>query len=142
MQIHNITREHPNSTKKRVGRGGKRGKTSGRGTKGQKARAGAKLRPELRDLIKKIPKQRGYRFHSRSAHPEVVNVSVLESFNSGERVTPTVLLNKNIIRKRDGKLPQVKILGGGDLSKKLEISKCEVSESAKKKIESAGGKVV
>lgn len=64
MQIHNLKREHKNKKDRIVGRGGKHAKTSGRGGKGQTARAGNKRRPELRDIIKKLPKKRGYRFNS------------------------------------------------------------------------------
>lgn len=59
MQFHTLKRKTPNKKSRSVGRGGKRGKTSGRGTKGQNARAGRKKRPELRDFIKRIPKLRG-----------------------------------------------------------------------------------
>ena len=59
MQFHNLKRKTKNKQARQVGRGGARGKTSGRGTKGQNARAGHKKRPELRDIIKKIPKLRG-----------------------------------------------------------------------------------
>ncbi len=62
MQIHNLKRQHKNKRDRLVGRGGKHAKTSGRGGKGQTARAGNKRRPELRDIIKKLPKNRGYRF--------------------------------------------------------------------------------
>ncbi|HNW71501.1 MAG TPA: hypothetical protein PKZ36_02640 [Candidatus Paceibacterota bacterium] len=64
MQIHNIKRVHKNKKDRIVGRGGKHAKTSGRGGKGQTARAGNKRRPELRDIIKKLPKNRGYHFKS------------------------------------------------------------------------------
>jgi large subunit ribosomal protein L15 len=59
MQFHILKRKTPNKKHKTVGRGGTRGKTSGRGTKGQNARAGHKKRPELRDFIKRVPKLRG-----------------------------------------------------------------------------------
>lgn len=62
MQLHEIQKPEGKKEKKRVGRGGKKGTYCGRGIKGQRARAGAKIRPALRDLIKKIPKIRGYRF--------------------------------------------------------------------------------
>mgnify|MGYP001599183416 CR=1 FL=1 len=65
MQIHNLKRQHKNKKDRIVGRGGKHAKTSGRGGKGQTARAGNKRRPELRDIIKKLPKNRGYRFKSK-----------------------------------------------------------------------------
>ena len=64
MQIHNLKRVHQNKKDRIVGRGGKHAKTSGRGGKGQTARAGNKRRPELRDIIKKLPKNRGYQFKS------------------------------------------------------------------------------
>ena len=64
MQIHNLKRTNKNKKDGWVGRGGKHAKTSGRGGKGQTARAGNKRRPELRDIIKKLPKNRGYQFKS------------------------------------------------------------------------------
>jgi len=65
MQLHQLIPTTKNKSKKRVGRGGKRGAYSGKGLKGQKSRAGRKLRPQLRDIVKRIPKKRGYRFNSR-----------------------------------------------------------------------------
>lgn len=65
MQIHELKRVHKNKKDRLIGRGGKHAKTSGRGGKGQTARAGNKRRPALRDIIKKIPKKRGYNFNSR-----------------------------------------------------------------------------
>lgn len=70
MQIHEVKRKHKNKKDRIVGRGGKHAKTSGRGGKGQTARAGNKRRPELRDIIKKLPKLRGYRFNA--AKPDYV----------------------------------------------------------------------
>ena len=64
MQIHDLKRIHKNKRDRIVGRGGKHAKTSGRGGKGQTARAGNKRRPELRDIIKRLPKNRGYQFKS------------------------------------------------------------------------------
>jgi len=143
MQIHELKRNTSNRKSRRVGRGGKRGKTSGKGHKGQKARAGRKLRPEMRDIIKKIPKKRGYRFASIQIKPEVVNVASLDSvFEDGREVTPKILLENSLIRRKKGKIPQVKILGNGEISKKIKISGCMISESAKQKIEKAGGSVV
>jgi ribosomal protein L15 len=63
MQFHSLKRKTANKKSKPVGRGGTRGKTSGRGTKGQNARAGRKKRPELRDFIKRVPKLRGRGVH-------------------------------------------------------------------------------
>ena len=140
MQLHDIRPIHKSKKKKRVGRGGKRGTFSGRGIKGQKSRAGARLEPVIRSLIKKYPKIRGYKFKSIKTKPAIVNVSTLEkNFKSGEKVNPNILLEKKLVSRIKGRLPQVKILGKGDLSKSLIIESCELSKSAKEKIEKAGG---
>lgn len=143
MQIHELKTPEGTKDKKRVGRGGKRGKTSGRGHKGQKARAGNSMRPDIRDRIKKIPKKRGYKFGGHAAHPTVVNVNTInEKFTDGETVTPQTLFEKGIIDRSNGRLPEVKILGDGELSTKLSVSACYVSGSAREKIESAGGSII
>lgn len=142
MQIHNIKRKTKNKTSNSVGRGGKRGKTSGRGTKGQKARAGGKLRPEVRDFIKRIPKLRGYAVKSIYARSLSINVGDLEAvFSNGDSVTPTTIAEKGALSVRKGTKVDVKILGGGELTKKITVSGCLVSASAKDKIEKAGGTV-
>ncbi len=132
----------------RVGRGGKRGKTSGRGTKGQNARAGHKNRPEMRDIIKKIPKLRGHgKNRSRTVRVaesySPVNISVLEAtFSAGDTVTIAELYRKGLISMRGGKVAHAKILGTGTLTKALSISGIPASASAKSAIESAGGSLV
>ena len=141
MQLNTLKREHPNKKKRQVGRGGTRGKTSGRGGKGQTARAGNKRRPQMRDIIKKIPKLRGYRFHSASTKFTPVNVSALNVFTAGSVVNSASLLEKKIIRQVKGTLPMVKILGTGDLKVKVSVVGCKVSASAKTKIEKAGGDI-
>lgn len=143
MQIHHVRPTHKRKTRKRVGRGGKRGTYSGRGVKGQRARAGSSIRPALRDLIKKIPKLRGVGYHhSISSFRAIVNVTDLEThFSSGERVTPAILMDKGLLKQKKGRLPAVKILGSGVLTKKLFVSDCAVSGGARKKIEEAGGSV-
>ena len=126
----------------RVGRGGKRGKTAGRGHKGQKARAGHRIRPEIRDAIKKIPKKRGYKFTAINPKPIPVNLSsVNESFSSGAEITPKTLTASGLVNKSKGRIPAIKILATGKLSKKVTISGCAVSEAARKQIEKAGGTV-
>lgn len=133
MQLHQVKPIHKFKRIKRVGRGGKRGTYSGRGIKGQKARAGAKMRPEIRDFIKKIPKQRGYRFKSFREKPAIVNLRDLEkNFQNNEVVNPETLLEKGLIAKIKGRVPEVKILGTGKLSKKLEIKNCKLSKSVEK----------
>lgn len=144
MQLNDLKRKTPNKAHKRVGRGGGRGKTSGRGTKGQKARAGHRIRPDVREKLKKLPKLRGYQFNSIQAKALVVNVSALETaFRTGEEVTPKLLIDRGLIRirKQASTAPIVKILGTGELTKKLTLSGCVVSASAKTKIEKAGGLV-
>lgn len=133
----------------RVGRGGKRGKTSGRGTKGQKARSGRKMRPEMRDLIKKIPKLRGHgKNRSRTVRldrvvAKPVNLAVLEAaFEAGDTVTPAILVKKGIISARGGRVPAIKILGAGELTKKLSLSGVSASATAKAAIEKAGGSLL
>ncbi len=126
-----------------MGRGGKRGKTSGRGTKGQKARAGHKIRPEIRDVIMRIPKLRGYRFKSRFKASVPVNISKLDAvFTSGDTVSLETLVEKKVISRISGAIPAVKILSGGELSKKLTFKGIKVSAGARTKIEKAGGSIV
>jgi large subunit ribosomal protein L15 len=141
MQLHTLKREHPNKKARQVGRGGTRGKTSGRGGKGQTARAGNKRRPQMRDIIKKLPKLRGYRFNSASVKASPVNIGALNVFTAGSVVTPASLFEKNLVRRMGGVMPKVKILGTGELTVKLEVSGCVVSKVAKEKIEKAGGSV-
>jgi large subunit ribosomal protein L15 len=141
MQMHTLKREHPNKKARQVGRGGTRGKTSGRGGKGQTARAGNKRRPELRDAIKKIPKLRGYRDQSFEKKCLPVNVEALNIFEAGTVISKTLLFEKNLIKRVGGVLPGVKILGRGELTKKLIITECLISETAKAKIEKAGGEI-
>jgi len=133
MQLHQIKPIHKQKRSKRVGRGGKRGTYSGKGIKGQLSRAGRKLRPEIRDFIKKIPKQRGYRFKSRRGKPVIVNLRDLEkNFENGETVNPQILLEKGLIAKIKNRIPEVKILGDGKLTKELKVENCKMSKSAEK----------
>ena len=142
MQLHELKRKTVNKSQKRVGRGGGRGKTSGRGTKGQKARAGHSIMPAIREVLKKLPKRRGYSQKSIVAKPSVVNIASLEKgFASGDAVNPKTLLERGMIRGRKGVTPLVKILGDGDITKKFVVSGCIISASAKAKIEKAGGSV-
>jgi len=145
MQLHQLKRATPNKKPKRVGRGGIRGKTSGRGTKGQKARAGHRIRTDIRERMKKLPKLRGRGRQSLKSiqdRPIAVNVAVLErAFEAGDTVTPSILVERKIIRLRKGALPVVKILSQGDLTKKLVIEGCTLSVQAREKVEKAGGSV-
>ncbi|MEX2341125.1 MAG: uL15 family ribosomal protein [Candidatus Paceibacterota bacterium] len=148
MQLHELKPTRPKKSARRIGRGGKRGKMSGRGHKGQTARAGNSTRPEMRDQIKKLPKLRGHGVNRASTVnaervlPIVVNVAALEAaFEAGAAVNPKTLASLGVISSRRKRVPVVKILGAGDLTKKLTVTDCTVSASAKVKIEKAGGEV-
>jgi len=141
MQLNTLKREHPNKKSRQVGRGGTRGKTSGRGMKGQTARAGNKPRPQIRDIIKKLPKLRGYRVNSHNIKFSVVNVSDLNLFEAGTVVNAELLFKNELIRQVGGKIPKVKILGNGNLTAKISVENCVVSKSAQEKIEKAGGSI-
>lgn len=131
MQIHNISSKTKFRKGHRIGRGGKRGTTSGRGTKGQKARAGAKFRPAEREVLKRIPKLRGYKFKSFRTGPAIVNLGQIEKkFKEGSVVTPEALVAAGLIRKQKGKVPPVKILGAGELKKNLIFKDVAFSKSA------------
>ncbi|MBU1159795.1 MAG: uL15 family ribosomal protein [Patescibacteria group bacterium] len=141
MQLNQLKSKLKKKNKKRIGRGGKRGTYSGKGIKGQKSRAGRRIRPELRDVIKRIPKKRGYRFPKIGEKPVIVNVGILEKkFSDSENVNPKSLLEKGIIKKTKGIIPKVKLLSSGVLTKKLLVSECQISQPAKIKIEKVGGK--
>ena len=148
MQLHELKSTVPKKTAKRIGLGGKRGKTSGRGGKGQTARAGNSTRPEMRDFIKKLPKLRGFGKNRgrtvNSGKEEIiaVNLNKLESvYKEGETVSSKTLVEKGILKRLGNKLPKVKILATGEITKKLKIENCQVSDAAKVKLEKAGGEV-
>jgi large subunit ribosomal protein L15 len=132
---------------RRVGRGqaSTRGKQSGRGGKGQTARAGHKIRPALRDIIKKIPKRRGYgknrgRTHVPRPDPVAISLDRLDKmFESGAEVTRKSLVEKGVLSAR-GNI-RVKIVGQGSLTKKFSLVGVAASGSAKAAIEKAGGAV-
>ncbi len=145
MQLHQIKPSHKLKKRKRIARGGKRGNYSGRGIKGQKSRAGAGIRPAIRDAMMRLPKQRGRAKHSFKSiflKPVVLNLRDIEKkFKAGEIVSPQTLFEKGIIRKKGGKLPEVKILGAGEISKKLIFQDVLLSKSARVKIQKAGGTI-
>lgn len=145
MQFHQLQRRHANRKRMIVGRGGKRGKTSGRGGKGQTARSGHKIYPQIRDVIKRIPKLRGRGKSSFKsfAEPTVpVNLEVLErSLESGAAVNPETLVASGIVSRKSGRMPRIKILGRGAVTKKFSISGCAISASANAAIAKAGGTV-
>ncbi|MGB0925261.1 MAG: uL15 family ribosomal protein [Minisyncoccia bacterium] len=145
MQTHELKRKNPNRKPKKVGRGGLRGKTSGRGHKGQKQHGGHGIRAEIRDQIKKLPKLRGRGTNSNKSiqtKPSVFNVAFLEAnFSAGETVSPATLMEKGFLKGAMARKAGVKILGNGELSKKITVEGCTVSASAAEKISKAGGSV-
>ena len=142
MNLHELSPAAGSNTKayrKGRGNGSGNGKTGGRGQKGQWARSGGGVRVGFEGgqmpLARRLPK-RG--FHNIFAKPlEAVNVSVLEKFEDGAVVDAKALLEKGILSKCEY---GVKILGNGQISKKLTVQASAFSASAKEKIEAAGGK--
>lgn len=121
---------------------------SGRGHKGQTARAGNSTRPEMREQIKKLPKLRGHGVNRAEAvnaervRPVVVNLAALETaFEAGSTISPKSLVAAKVISAARKRAPVVKILGTGEVTKKFIITGCTVSASAKAKIEKAGGTI-
>ena len=139
MQIHQLKPTHKKKSRKRIGRGGKRGTYSGRGVKGQKARSGGKSKAKLitgrRSLIKKLAKIKGF----KSIHPKlaIVNLGQIDKeFTSGQEVTPQSLLKKGLV---DNIRKGVKILSQGEISKKIVVRGVKLSKKAKEKIEKVDG---
>ena len=142
MNLHELSpAEGSTKSSRRIGRGHGSGwgKTAGKGHKGQKARSGGSIRPGFEGgqmpLQRRIPK-RG--FNNIFAKKIVaVNVGSLEVFEDGAEVTAAALIENGIVSKE---LDGIKILGNGNLTKKLNVKVAAYSESAKQKIEAAGGK--
>lgn len=143
MQINELKRKNKNKKDRIVGRGGKHAKTSGRGGKGQTARAGNKRRPEMRVIIKKFPKLRGYRFNSYQKKAKGVALDkIAKAFKTGSEVNPNTLLEAKLIKKVKGIIPKVKILNSKEeFNVKLNFSKVEFSAIAKEKVVKAGGTI-
>ncbi len=139
MQIHEVQPKTKIKKKKRIGRGGKRGTYSGKGIKGQKSRAGAKMKPIIREALKRYPKLRGHNF-SPNSDVLAINISALDKvFDDSAVIEPKTLSFKGLVRK--GKKPGIKILGMGKTEKKFHLKGCMVSKSAREIIEKAGGKI-
>ena len=140
MQLHTLQRKHPlKKDRPRVGRGGKRGSYSGRGVKGQKAHAGRRIPSGLKEILSRLPKLRGVKNKSIQEKPEVVNLGDL-----GKIPGEINIINKNVLAEhgliKDAR-NRVKILGNGYIKKPVTLQGLMISQSAKKKIEVAGGTV-
>lgn len=136
MKLHQLTNKYRKSSV-RVGRGegSGHGKTSGRGSKGQKARSGFNIPRRFEggqsSIIQRSPKRGG--FKSRNIKPIVVNLSVIEkNYKENEIVSPETLFKKNIIKDLAAK---VKILGNGKLTKKIKFENCLMSKTVKTVVE-------
>ncbi|GBU10708.1 50S ribosomal subunit protein L15 [Erysipelotrichaceae bacterium] len=143
MKLHELQYEEgARRPRKRVGRGpaSGTGKTAGRGHKGQNARSGGGVRPGFEGgqtpLFRRIPK-RGFTNIFRKEFA-IVNLETLNVFEDGTIVTPELLIEKRIVRKLES---GVKILGNGELTKKLTVKAHKFSDSAKTAIQKAGGTV-
>jgi len=146
MQLHSISPRTKNKKNEPVGRGGRRGKTSGRGHKGQSSRAGHKIRPESRDLIKKLPKLRGHgKNRSRTVRTNrttvaPVSVAAIEAvFTAGQMISPASLLAKGLVRRVKGRAPAVKILGADTFTKAFIVNGCSMSAAARESLVASGG---
>jgi len=107
------------------------------------------MRPNIRDEIKRIPKRRGYgknrprTVNASVVKPTTLNLSVLETIVSGgvKIVSPESLVKGGFVKRIGGKYPKIKILGNGEIKSKATVKSIAVSDSARAKIEKAGGKV-
>jgi len=144
MKLHELQyTEGARSSRKRLGRGqgSGQGKTAGKGHKGQNARSGGGVPLGFEGgqtpLFRRIPK-RGFTNRTRKEYA-IVNVSSLDIFDNGTVVTPELLMETGLVKKS---LDGIKILGNGELSKKLTVNANKFSKSAVVVIETAGGSVV
>lgn len=145
--LHSLVRKTARPAR-RIGRGQSSGagKTSGRGTKGQNARAGRKKRPELRDLIKKLPKRRGWgKNRGRTVYtlrpkPVAITFAALSrAFDAGTEITPKLLVERGLLKQQGTSMPAVKIVGTSENAKKFTFKGVTVSSGAKSEIERTGG---
>jgi large subunit ribosomal protein L15 len=141
MKLHEMSQTYTRKQKNRVGRGpgSGNGKTSGRGQKGQNSRSGGGVRLGFEGgqttLARRLPK-RGFTNFNRKEYA-IVNLGTLEErFNDGDEITIALLLEKGIVKKE---LCGLKVLGDGELTKKLTVKAVKFSASAKEAIEKAGG---
>jgi large subunit ribosomal protein L15 len=144
MRLHNLSpRPGAKKRRKRLGSGESsgHGKTSGKGHKGQKARSGGSIRLGFEGgqmpLIRRLPK-RGFNNAAFKTRFAIVNLDDLNEFADGTAIDEAMLRKAGLVR---GKIDAVKILGRGELTKKVSISGAKFSETAKRKIEAAGGSI-
>ena len=141
MQLHTVT-SHNNKRVQRIGRGGKRGTTSGRGTKGQRSRAGRRIRPAMRDLIIRLPKHRGFRNKPLTAKAVTIDLKKLCKTIAAHTGALTV---DHVFLRAAGLIPMgyrgaVKVLGAAEVKQALTLKGVGASKGALALIEKAGGK--
>lgn len=142
LTLHTLAPKHGSRAKKfRIGRGlgSGRGKTAGKGTKGQKARTGGRNKLKLKGLkqmLLSFPKNRG--FQSRYDKVAAIPLKRLTSYGNGETVSLVTLRQKGLVTRTDR---SAKIVGGGSIDKKLTVDGVAVTAGAKAAIEAAGGSV-
>ena len=143
MQLHQIIKSEGRKSQ-RIGRGGKRGSFSGRGIKGQRSRAGRRIRPAERDLIMRIPKKRGFRNKPVSDRAFILNLEDLAAAKPSLAALDFVVSPETLCKIRlvpSGYRGEVKILSRGEMDFSVKLQGLKVSKGAKAKIEKAGGKV-
>ncbi|MBI5220741.1 MAG: uL15 family ribosomal protein [Candidatus Liptonbacteria bacterium] len=145
MLIHELESNSANKTARRVGRGGKRGTTCGRGTKGQKSRSGRKLRPAVRDLILRIPKHRGFRNKRKSVPARTVSLVAIASAirrqgGGGVEIDRSALAAYGLLPPNYR--GPVKVIGNGHPPTGLKLKGLAVSQEVRRRITAAKGKVL
>ena len=136
--------ENSTRNRKRVGRGESSGwgKTCGRGHKGQKSRSGVSIPAWFEGgqmpLVRRLPKRGPRRIAHKRVEYEIVNIETLNHFDNGTTITPEILRENGITKKKNGK---IKILGEGNLEKQLTVQGHRFSKAAIEKIESTGGSI-
>lgn len=138
MQLNDLKPTGIRKSQKRVGRGGKRGTTSGHGQKGQKSRAGHRIRPAERDLLMRLPKLRGIKNKPKRPNALLFTVGGLTKIFPEGVVSKKVIVEKGLA---EGTHIRIKILSGGEIKKAISVEGVEISKGAKAKIEKAGGTV-
>lgn len=143
MELNELRPSVPRKARKRVGRGESSGlgKTAGKGSNGQKSRAGGGTKPGFEGgqmpIIRRTPK-RGFSNYPFKKEYAIINLDVLNRFEEGTVVTPELLLETGLVSKL---LDELKVLGNGNLEKKISVEAHKVSKSAQKAIEEKGGSV-
>ena len=141
MKLHELDSRPESKKRKIVGRGTGTGmgKTSTRGEKGQKARSGASISPWFQGgqspLFRRLPK-RGFNNARFTIEYAIINLDVLNQFNDGDVITPELLKEKGLVKKQ---LAGIKVLGNGELTKKITVKAHRFSSKAVTKIEACGG---